>query len=223
MQAAPKPHEGAKIMIVDTLLLQHYWHRLRLTAASTLALAAVLISVFGVWTSYQPFEFAVVAPGGPYDKQSLKHDGNIVHVAADGAEVNALTYGTSGNKRGANLEGVEALHPPFGTFMIAGWISPDDLDLIDLGGRARVRLIPDGPLMGPPLEGRIEQISSESSIDEEGSYHQVHIELSLEQLAGLAPGLELRQGMAAVVYVETSRQSLFRYVSAWLLVRHRPR
>jgi HlyD family secretion protein len=108
------------------------------------------------------------------------------------------------------------LVPSDDALLIEAQLSPNDIDIVSVGQPARVHLTPFASRHVPPLEGRLTQISADSTIDQatQERYYQVRVEVDPETMTRMTTDVELTPGMPAEIYIVTAEQSLFGYFIA---------
>ncbi|MEM6583653.1 MAG: HlyD family type I secretion periplasmic adaptor subunit [Pseudomonadota bacterium] len=104
--------------------------------------------------------------------------------------------------------------PEQAELVIDARVAPIDIDNVDLGTEATIRLNAFDFATTPTIEGVLTKISADRLVDEQtgAPYYLARVEVSEEDLAAL--GLpELVPGMPAEVLLKTGQQTLFQYLA----------
>lgn len=99
--------------------------------------------------------------------------------------------------------------------VIEARVDPNDIDIVQKGLPAQVRLTPLNARDVPPLQGRVIWISADrmSDPDTGAGYYLARVELT-EQPSKLPQSVELYPGMPAEVMILTGERSLLSYLAA---------
>ena len=98
--------------------------------------------------------------------------------------------------------------------LIDARVSPLDVDVVRPGLEASIVLSAFKQRNMPRLNGTVRSVSADAIIDEASgtSYFRTRIEVDKEQLAEVAPDIELQPGMPADVMITTGQQTAFQYL-----------
>ena len=105
--------------------------------------------------------------------------------------------------------------PAGGELLIEAHVRPTDIDSVQVGLEATVRLTAFRPRVAPPLRGFVEYVSADSLVDQitGNPYYEAEIAIPSEELEHVGH-LELHPGMPAEVLIVTGERSLFSYAVA---------
>jgi HlyD family secretion protein len=96
--------------------------------------------------------------------------------------------------------------------IIEAQVQPQDIDKIFKGQTASLRFTAFNARATPRLDGTVSNISAAQLIDNQNkSFFTAQIEVSLEELKKLGAQHQLKPGMPAEVYIETSSRSILSY------------
>jgi HlyD family secretion protein len=96
--------------------------------------------------------------------------------------------------------------------IVESQLQPQDIDKVFKGQTASIRFSAFNAKSTPRLDGTVMNISAAQITDNQNkSYFTAQIEISLEELKKLGAGHELKPGMPAEVYIETSSRSILSY------------
>ena len=96
--------------------------------------------------------------------------------------------------------------------IVESQLQPQDIDKVYKGQIASIRFSAFNAKSTPKLDGKVTNISAAQITDNQNkSYFTAQIEISLEELKKLGAGHELKPGMPAEVYIETSSRSILSY------------
>lgn len=114
-------------------------------------------------------------------------------------------------------EAIMGIVPLGDTLVVKARIDPVDIDVVEVGAEASVRLTSFSQRTTQPIDGRLVSISADIVEPERGNpYYEARVELDRESLAK-QPTLELVQGMPATVIISTGDQTLLEYLLAPLV------
>ena len=136
----------------------------------------------------------------------------VVRAPVDGTIVSLKTKTRGGVVRPGDI--LMEVVPLNETLVIDARLTPNDIDIIHVGQFAQVHLLPYRQRDAAPLEGKVQRIASDTTIDElTGQYYypvQIHVERN-DILTGEA--VELTPGMPAEVYIITGNRTMLGYLS----------
>jgi HlyD family secretion protein len=96
--------------------------------------------------------------------------------------------------------------------IVESQVQPQDIDKVRRGMTASIRFSAFDAKATPRLDGRVVNISAAQLTDNQNrSYFTAQIEISVEELRKLGPTHELRPGMPAEVFIETTSRSILSY------------
>ncbi len=96
--------------------------------------------------------------------------------------------------------------------IVESQLQPQDIDKVYKGQTASIRFPAFNAKTTPRLDGTVMNISAAQITDNQNkSYFTAQIEISIEELKKLGAGHELKPGMPAEVYIETSSRSILSY------------
>ncbi|TIL87514.1 MAG: HlyD family type I secretion periplasmic adaptor subunit [Mesorhizobium sp.] len=95
-------------------------------------------------------------------------------------------------------------------------LSPNDIDVVTIGQMARIHLGPYSARNLTPLMGNVVRISPDIMTDDvtRQAYYEVRVQVGSEALVNLPPDVMLKPGMQAEVFIISTEQTLFGYMSA---------
>ncbi|TIL30079.1 HlyD family type I secretion periplasmic adaptor subunit [Mesorhizobium sp.] len=95
-------------------------------------------------------------------------------------------------------------------------LSPNDIDVVTIGQMARIHLGPYSARNLTPLMGNVVRISPDIMTDDatRQAYYEVRVQVGSEALVNLPPDVMLKPGMQAEVFILSTEQTLFGYMSA---------
>jgi HlyD family type I secretion membrane fusion protein len=133
-------------------------------------------------------------------------------VAPQDGFVNGLKYTTVGGvvpPGGAIVDVV----PTAEQLLVEARVLPDDIDVVEAGGDARVRLTAYKARSHISLDGKIVQVSSSTFRDEHTGqpYDKARVEIGADELAKVERG-SLVPGMLAQVEIDAGQRSAMRYL-----------
>ncbi|MEQ8964300.1 MAG: HlyD family type I secretion periplasmic adaptor subunit [Azospirillaceae bacterium] len=93
-------------------------------------------------------------------------------------------------------------------------VSPTDIDAVDPGLTAEIRLLAYAQRNLPRFEGRVETVSADALVDENTgeSYYSVRVEVPRETLEKMPEGVTLSPGMPAQVLIMTGERTALEYL-----------
>jgi len=105
--------------------------------------------------------------------------------------------------------------PDNNPLIIEARIGVDDIDNVNPGQEADIRLTAYRVRSTPLILGKVVLVSADRLVDEktQAAYYLTHIEVDKKSLAE-APGIELYPGMAAEVFIKTGARTAFQYLLA---------
>lgn len=139
-------------------------------------------------------------------------DRSIVRAPYDGM-VNKLAFNTIGTFVPPAQQIVEIV-PVNDVMDVSARISPADIDQVREGQPARVRFSSFSSPSTPEIAGRLVYVSAERTHDERTgiSYYSVRVSLSQAALRH-EPGLQLRPGMPAEIFLSTGDRNMLSYIT----------
>ncbi|GHF69163.1 HlyD family type I secretion periplasmic adaptor subunit [Seohaeicola zhoushanensis] len=110
-------------------------------------------------------------------------------------------------------EDILKIVPEGASYVVEGQIRPEDVDQVQEGDKARVRLTAYNFRTTPPVEGEVSYVSADSFTDNRtgGTFFKVHVRVSDHALDNL-PGVEIAPGMPAQVMIATGEQTVVNYL-----------
>ncbi|UUX49396.1 HlyD family type I secretion periplasmic adaptor subunit [Nisaea acidiphila] len=131
-------------------------------------------------------------------------------------QVYGLRFFTVGGVIGPG-EPIMGIVPLGDTLVVKARIDPADIDVVEVGAIASVRLTSFSQRTTQPIDGKLLSISADIVEPERGApFYEARVELDRESLAK-QPELELVQGMPATVIISTGDQTLLEYLLAPLV------
>ena len=128
-----------------------------------------------------------------------------------GGRVHALAAHTEG---GVVQPGSTILQiiPDGEKLVVEAQVQPQDIDKIRIGQPAAIRFSAFSAKTTPRLDGKVSNISAAQLTDNQyRSYFTAQIEVSAEELKKLGAAHQLKPGMPAEVYIETTSRSILSY------------
>ncbi len=96
--------------------------------------------------------------------------------------------------------------------IVESQLQPQDIDKVYKGQTASIRFSAFNAKSTPKLEGTVVNISAAQITDNQNkSFFTAQVEISVEELKKLGVGHELKPGMPAEVYIETTTRSILSY------------
>jgi HlyD family type I secretion membrane fusion protein len=110
-------------------------------------------------------------------------------------------------------ETILELIPDEDQLVIEAQIRPEDIDVVALDQKVRVRLSAYSQRRTPSLKGKLVELSPDRIVDQKGekAHFMARIVVDASELAG-HPDLKLYPGMPAIAYIETGNHSLLDYL-----------
>jgi HlyD family type I secretion membrane fusion protein len=98
--------------------------------------------------------------------------------------------------------------------LIDARISPTDIDAVRPGQTARIHFSAYAQRNQPRIEGTVRQVSADSLVDEQSGqrYYLARVRVDRDQLAELAPEIEIIPGMPAEALIVTGRRTVLDYL-----------
>jgi HlyD family secretion protein len=126
--------------------------------------------------------------------------------------VHQLSVHTIGGVVGPG-EPIMLIVPLFDTLRVQARITPQDIDQVQIGQIATLRLSAFNQRVTPELEGKVVEISPDLTEDQKSgaSYYTARIEISPSELAKLGK-LKIVPGMPAEAFIQTSSRSIMSYL-----------
>jgi HlyD family secretion protein len=145
-----------------------------------------------------------VSAGDQFDRSAIR-------APYDGV-VDKLAFTTVGGVVPA-AETIMEIVPDNDRLIVEAAISPADIDRVQVGQEARVRLSAFSAQSTPELPGRVTFVSAERATapDTNVSYYRVRIQL--DEAAVVREGLELKAGMPAEAFISTGSRSMLSYIT----------
>jgi HlyD family type I secretion membrane fusion protein len=102
--------------------------------------------------------------------------------------------------------------PRGGELLVEARVRPNDIESVQVGLEASVRITAFRQRVVPPLVGRVEYVSADSLVDPNSgaAYYEAEIVIPASEIEAL-DGLALQPGMLAEVLIVTGERTLFRY------------
>lgn len=142
-------------------------------------------------------------------------DRTRIRAPQDG-RVYGLRFFTVGGVIGPG-EPIMGIVPQDDTLVVQARIDPADIDVVEIGALASVRLTSFSQRTTQPIDGELLTVSADIVQPEQGApYYEARVALDSESLAK-QPELELVQGMPATVIISTGDQTLLEYLLAPLV------
>jgi HlyD family type I secretion membrane fusion protein len=137
----------------------------------------------------------------------------VLRAPVDG-EVMNLKVSARGQAIGPR-EPVLDVVPDREALIVEARIRPQDIDQVQRGSRAEVRIDAFDARTTPMLAGRVTFVSPDrvTSSDGRDAWFVANVEVDMHALPPSASPLALRPGMAAELYVATGERSLFEYLA----------
>ncbi|MBO6560732.1 MAG: HlyD family type I secretion periplasmic adaptor subunit [Nisaea sp.] len=136
--------------------------------------------------------------------------------APQSGRVYGLRFFTVGGVIGPG-EPILGIVPQGDTLVVKARIDPADIDVVEVGAMASVRLTSFSQRTTQPIDGKLLTVSADIVQPERGApYYEARVELDRDSLAK-QPELELVQGMPATVIISTGDQTLLEYLLAPLV------
>ncbi len=131
-----------------------------------------------------------------------------IHAPVDGA-VLGLRIHTKGGVVSPG-EALMEIVPAGDLLVVAARLSLEDIDAVEPGLPAQVRLTGLSYRHAQPLEARVHSVSADSITDQQGerAYYLARLELA----EGLPPGVRLQPGMEVQVMIRTGPRTLLEYL-----------
>lgn len=147
------------------------------------------------------------------EKLSVTHDVGrrlLIRAPIDGTVTN-LRLVTSGGVLGAGEPLLDIVPNRIETVVVAR-VKASDIDVVQPGLEAEVRLTPYKTRSVPMLRGTVRKVSADAIVDEKAQtlYYEAEITLRRDDLAKLK-GVRLLSGMPAEVYIQLGARSLGQY------------
>ena len=103
--------------------------------------------------------------------------------------------------------------PDDADLVVAARVSPDDIDEVQVGSRARIRLAAYSARTTAPIEGRVRLISPDRMLDETSGRPYYAIEVTLDhQSVEALPDVEIIPGLSGLVMVRTGSETILTYL-----------
>jgi adhesin transport system membrane fusion protein len=97
--------------------------------------------------------------------------------------------------------------------LIEARIRPQDIAFLRPGQEAKIKLTAYDFAIYGALPGRLEQISADTIVDEQGqSYYRIRVRADLGALAAAKPRMQILPGMQAQVDVLTGKKTVLQYL-----------
>lgn len=111
-------------------------------------------------------------------------------------------------------EAILELVPINDNLIVEASVSPADIEQVEVGQPARVRLSSVNSTATPEISGKVTFVAADQTVDERtgAKFFKVRVELDPGSLAQLQ-GTKLRQGMPAEIFVETGSRSMLSYLT----------
>lgn len=125
--------------------------------------------------------------------------------------VHALAVHTEGGVIQAGATILQII-PDGEKLIVEAQVQPQDIDKIHHGQTASIRFSAFSAKATPKLSGTLTNISAAQITDQQNkTYFTAQIEVSLDELKKLGAGHQLKPGMPAEVYIETTSRSILSY------------
>lgn len=139
-------------------------------------------------------------------------DRSVVRAPYDGV-VDKLAFNTVGGVvRPAEV--IMEVVPDADQLLVEGAVSPNDIDQVRVGQKARIRFTAFNNTATPEITGEVTVVAADRSTDAEGkvSFFPVRVRIDDKQLARY-PELALKPGMPAELFIETGNRSMISYIT----------
>ncbi len=124
-----------------------------------------------------------------------------------------LSHPTPGGVVGPG-EPIMEIVPSGDDLIVVARLAPSDLDVVTVGLRAHLTLLPFANRNALPLNGEVVQVAADSITDERTghTYYEVRVRVPAEELA-LHDGMYLAPGMPADVTIVTGERTMLQYLA----------
>jgi len=139
-------------------------------------------------------------------------DRSVVRAPYDGV-VDKLAFNTVGGVvRPAEV--IMEVVPDADQLLVEGAVSPNDIDQVRVGQKARIRFTAFNNTATPEITGEVTVVAADRSTDAEGkvSFFPVRVRIDDKELARY-PELALKPGMPAELFIETGNRSMISYIT----------
>lgn len=139
-------------------------------------------------------------------------DRSVLRAPYDGV-VDKLAFNTIGGVvRPAEV--IMEIVPDSDELLVEAGVSPNDIDQVRVGQKARIRFTGLNSTATPEIRGEVTVVAADRTTDAEGkqSYYPVRVSISDAEMRRY-PEVRLRPGVPAEVFIETGNRSMISYIT----------